>query len=257
MNLTKCESHLLRQLASMPFLDRLELASVSGWSRGGAYRGIDRLLKGGLASAVPHATPLMPPTRRFHLTACGLHRLAREEGMTVEALLRCYPVSAQWQSTLMERLDGVASIYRLASAITGIVHPVRFRWYRGMPMDASILLPDGRVLDLVRQGVTSDRTAFAQRLWRLREGHRPSALLVMVPDEVRLRYARGLLGPAPVISFLAVEKEAVNAGPSAYRSGMCPPAPARSTFVPLCPTPNARTRGPPRGPWSVCRSLSL
>ena len=31
MRLTGCEEDLLRHLASMPFLDRLELAAVSGW----------------------------------------------------------------------------------------------------------------------------------------------------------------------------------------------------------------------------------
>ena len=215
MNLSECEGQMLRRLASMPFLDRLELAAVSGWSRGTAYHGIDRLVAGGLASPVPHATPLMPPTKRFHLTASALHLLAREEGMTVEELLRGYPVSSQWQHLLMERLDAVAVIYRISSAISGVVHPVRFRWYRAMPMHASILLPDGRVLAVVRQGTTSDRTAFAQRLWKLRQGPRPSALLVVVPDEVRLRYARGLLASAPVISFLSVERNAVNAGSNA------------------------------------------
>ena len=211
MSLSECERQLLRRLASMPLLDRLELAAVSGWSRGGVYEGIDRLLARELVSLVPHATAHMPPTKRVHLTVAGLHLLAREEGMTVEEILQRRPVSAQWHRILMERLDAVASIYRLASA-AGVVHPIRFRWYRAMPMDASMLLHDGRVLAVVRQGLTSNRTAFAQRLWKLREGSRPSALLVMVPDEVRLRYARGLLASAPVISFLSVEREAVNAG---------------------------------------------
>ena len=34
-----CEGELLRRLASMPFLDRLEMAAVSGRSRGGGLRG--------------------------------------------------------------------------------------------------------------------------------------------------------------------------------------------------------------------------
>ena len=32
------ESELLGALAEMPFLDRLELAAVTGWSRGAVYR---------------------------------------------------------------------------------------------------------------------------------------------------------------------------------------------------------------------------
>ena len=32
-----CEEELLRALAEMPFLDRLEMVAVSGWSRGAVY----------------------------------------------------------------------------------------------------------------------------------------------------------------------------------------------------------------------------
>ena len=62
----------------------------------------------------------------------------------------------------MERLDAVAVIYRLASAVSTIAYPIRFLWYRAMPMDAAVALPDGRTLAIVRQGGTTDRTGFLQ-----------------------------------------------------------------------------------------------
>ena len=141
MTLTECQEELLGHLASMPFLDRLELVAVSGWSRGSIYEGLDRLEAEGLAASVPHATDVTPPTRRFYLTPSGLHRLAGDEGMTVDEILRLYPVSARWQRILLERLDAIAVIYRLASAIANIAHPIRFRWFRAKPMDAAIILP--------------------------------------------------------------------------------------------------------------------
>ena len=150
MTLSECQEELLRRLASMPFLDRLELVCVSGWSRGSVYEGVERLEAEGLAASVPHATDLFPSTRRFYLTTSGLHRLARNEGMTVDELLECYPVSAQGQRILMERLDAVGIIYRLASAISNVAFPVRFRWFRALPMDAAITLPDGRVIFVLR-----------------------------------------------------------------------------------------------------------
>ena len=114
--------------------------------------------------------------------------------MTVDELLDLYPVSAQWQRVLLERLDAVGIIYRLAATISNIAHPIRFRWFRAKPMDAAITLPDGRAVFFVRQGLTSDRTAFPKRLWRLREDvPHPSAVLILAPDEVRLRQARRLL----------------------------------------------------------------
>ena len=197
MTLTECQEELLGHLAAMPFLDRLELVAVSGWSRGSVYESVEKFEAEGLAASVPHATDVTPPTRRFYLTPSGLHRLARVEGMTVDELLNLYPVSARWQRILLERLDAAAVIYRLAATISNIAHPIRFRWYRAMPMDAAIILPDERIIGVVRQGLTSDRTSFSKRLWRLRDGPSPSAILVLLPDEVRLRQARRLLAGAP------------------------------------------------------------
>ena len=211
MTLTECQEELLGHLAAMPFLDRLELVAVSGWSRGSIYEGLDRLEAEGLAASVPHATDVTPPTRRFYLTPSGLHRLAGDEGMTVDELLRLYPVSARWQRVLLERLDAAAVIYRLASAIANIAHPIRFPWYRAMPMDAAIILPDERIIGVVRQGLTSDRTSFSKRLWGLREDvPRPSAVLILAPDEVRLRHARRLSTGTPTL--LALERDAALCG---------------------------------------------
>ena len=96
------DGDLLRLLSHMPLLDRMEMAALSGWSGGGVYRAVSRLEDAGLIASVPHGTELIPPTRRFHLTAAGLRRLARAEnaapesgtGQALEGLLRDLPVSA-------------------------------------------------------------------------------------------------------------------------------------------------------------------
>ena len=209
------EANLLRVLSHMPLLDRLEAVAVSGWSRGAVYRAVESLEREGLAASVPHASELTPATRRYWLTADGLRRLAREEGADVDGLLRSRPVSNQWRRLLMERLDAVAAVYRLASAVSTLAHPIRFRWFRAMPMDASVALPDGRVIAVVRQGPATDRTGFSKRLWRLREGPQPAAALLLMPDEVRLRHARRLLAVAPSIAYLALERDAASAGAGA------------------------------------------
>ena len=209
------EANLLRLLSHMPLLDRLEAVAVSGWSRGAVYRAVESLEREGLAASVPHASELTPATRRYWLTADGLRRLAREEGAAVDGLLRSRPVSNQWRRLLMERLDAVAAVYRVASAVSTLAHPIRFRWFRAMPMDASVALPDGRVIAVVRQGPATDRTGFSKRLWRLREGPQPAAALLLMPDEVRLRHARRLLAVAPSIAYLALERDAASAGAGA------------------------------------------
>ena len=80
-----------------------------------------------------------------------------------------------------------------------------------MPMDAAIILADERIIGVVRQGLTSDRTSFSKRMWRLREDvPRPSAVLILAPDEVRLRHARRLSTGTPTL--LALERDAALCG---------------------------------------------
>ena len=215
MTPNRCEADALRRLADMPFLDRLELAALSGWSRGAVYDAVARLEREGMVQAVPHAAPLVAPTRRHTLTAAGVDRLAEMEGTPFEELLYLRPVSRQWRRGLLERLDAVAAIYRLACAVVQVAHPLTFRWYRAMPLDAAVALPGGRTLAVVRQGNTSDRTAFSKRLWRLGQLTPTSAVLLLLPDEVRLRQARRLATALPGPVFLALESDAACAGAGA------------------------------------------
>ena len=209
-----CEPDLLRAMASMPFLDRTEMVAVSGWSRAAVYEAVDRLDKGGFCAALPHATPLFPSsTQRYYLTAAGLRRLAGEEGTSLDELLRSRPVSAQWRRSLMGRLDSLAVVYALAVAVSAAAYPIGFRWYRATPLDAAVELPDGRTVGIVRQGLTADRTAFSNRMWRLRQGPLPGAVLVLMQDPVRLRHVRRSLDGFPVPIYLAVEREAAAATP--------------------------------------------
>ena len=206
-----CETDILRRLAEMPFLDRLELAAVSGRSRGAVYAAMDRLQQRGMVDAIPHAAEVIAPTTRYCLTADGLGRLAADEGVTIGQLLDTRPVSARWRRVLLERLDALAVIHRVAAALAPTVHPLRFRWYRAGPADAGIVLPSGHSLAVVRLGNTADRTAFAKRLWRLSEDARPDAALLLAPDEVRLRQVARMLDTLPLLGFLALEGEAARA----------------------------------------------
>ena len=199
----------LRVLAAMPFLDRLELAAVAGVSEGTAHNALSHLHGDGLVGYVRHAAPLNASTRRWHVTADGLHRLADQTGTSLRRLLRIHPVSVHWQRLLLARLDAVAVIYRLASTL-GVPH--RFRWYRSTALDAAMSLADGKTIGIIRQGATTDRTAFADRVRWLPNTQQalPRALLALMPDEVRLRQARRLLARYPGPVFLAPERDVAN-----------------------------------------------
>ncbi len=207
-----CEPDLLRALAWMPFLDRQEMIAVSGRSRGAVHEAVRKLESGGFCASVLHSADPLPPARRFHLTAAGLRRLADEDDTSLERLVRTHPVSAQWRRSLMERLDALAAIYRIASALSNVAYPISFRWYRAMPLDAVVTLPDGKTVGIVRQGLTADRSGFAKRLWRLREGPMPGTVFFLMADDVRLRHARRLLSTTDVPALFALEREAVLAG---------------------------------------------
>ena len=208
-----CEAEMLRALAEMPFIDRTDLAAVTGWSRGAVHGAVASLDKDGLCNAVTHATGLFPAAERFHLTAAGLERLAADEEMSLDDLLRAYPVSALWRRILLERLDAVAIICRMAAVLSGVAYPNRLRWYRASPLDAAMSLPDGRTLGIVRRGQTADRSPFGNRMWKLRQGPLPGAVLVLMPDAVRLRHSRRMLDGFPAPVFLAVESDVVAATP--------------------------------------------
>ncbi|MCY4618716.1 MAG: replication-relaxation family protein [Chloroflexi bacterium] len=212
MSRSRCRTELMRRLAELPFLDRLELVAISGWSRGAVYPTLNRLQREGLVGSFTHASTLAPRTMRFYLTQKGLAWLARDEGVSLADLMRRYRVSQQERRLLLQRLDGVSSIYRVASALTEAAHPIRFRWYRAHPLDAAITLPDGRSVGIIRRGITAERTAFAKRIRRLWEGDLTSVLLLLAPDETRLRQVRRLLQGAPRFCALTLEADAAQAG---------------------------------------------
>ena len=213
MRLNPADIDLLTLLTSMPFLDRIELAAIVGRSRATVYERVSRLGEAGLLDAVVHANELFGPTRRYCLTARGLRRLAEERQEPLGQLLHRHPVSEQWRRLILERLDAAAPIYRLCETASHTSYPLSLRWYRASPVDAVLELPDGRRAAIVRQGGTNDRTAFAKRIRRLRETPGFGAVLLICPDETRLRYTRRLVAGGPVITLLALEPELARSGP--------------------------------------------
>ena len=237
MKINGSERETLGVIASCPFADRLELAAMSGASRSAVYEAVGGLEDAGLVAHVPHAADLIPPTRRYHITARGLGALAETEGSSPDDLLRSRPVSVQWLRIPMDRLDALPVVYRLASTVAGVAHPVGLRLYRAGPLDAAMTLPGGRTVGIARQGHAADRTGFSRRLWKLRDGPRPGTVLVLVTDEVRLRHARKML-PRTVEALLALERDAALAGPEdeVWRPAASgPPANLRNALGQLAP----------------------
>ena len=202
---------ILSRLAEMPFLDRLELASLTGLPESTVYQAIRRVEDDGLAASVPHTPEHGPHTKRYSLTAEGVRRQAHNEGDTLDVVLWFRPVSAQWQRLLLERLDALAVIYSVIETVSGVAAPLSVRLYRSHPLDAVVTLPGGRTIGISRRGRTSDRASFAKRLQRLLRGPLPGALLFLAPDETRLRRTRRMLSQLRVPVFVALERDAATA----------------------------------------------
>ena len=204
-------SEIVAVLSETPFLRRVELASFVPVSVWGVYKAMDRLETAGLVARLPNTPDVRRHGQRYYLTPSGIEEAARLGESDVDDVLRSRPVSVQWQKLLLERLDALASVYAVAAAITNDSIHVRVRLYRAEPLDASVILPNGKNLGIVRWGAMADRTAFAKRMQRLHDGPLPGALLVLVTDEVRLRYALRLLTRQRVPTFVAIEDDAVSA----------------------------------------------
>ena len=142
----KRDLRTLQYLAAMPFLDRLELAAVSDIADRTMHDVVADLKDRELVASIRHSTDIIASTRRLYVTKLGLQWLAEEEDEDVLDLVQRYPVSRHWQRILLERLDAVGVIYRLASHVATVGGAIRFRWYRRAPLDAGMVLPDGRAI---------------------------------------------------------------------------------------------------------------
>ena len=240
------EQDLLRLVAELPLADRIELACFSRWSERAVYQRLGDLRRSGLVEDLSHASELIRPTRRFLLTADGIEQLALNLGQNRESVLRDFPVSEGWRQMLLRRIDAVAVIYRLASALAEVDGPPRLRWYRSQPADAAFALTEARSLSVVRWGAMLDRTGFTVRTHRLRQGPAYSGRLVLVPDEVRFRQARRLLRGTHAVCFLALERDAAQSS-SEGRIWRTPSGGARLSLR------EALSYVRPEGQWAVER----
>ena len=135
-----------------------------------------RLLDHGILGRVSHGTAHVPSSRRYYLTGKGIGEAANVLGFDAPSeFVRAYPVSRQWLTLLLRRLDAVAPVYRLAATlppgVDGLCSQVEF--HRRGRFDAVITLHNGRSFGVVRQGAG----AAAALPLRPAPGHRRVRLL--------------------------------------------------------------------------------
>ncbi len=182
------ERNLLDALSRMPFVDSTELALILGEPHATVHRRLSDLLADGIAGRVSHGTVHLPSSGRYCLTAQGIRETADFLDFdTPSDFVRAYPMSREWLTLLMRRMDTVASVYRLAATMSPGTDGLRSRveFHRRGRFDATITLHDGRDFGVVRQGLALLRRSLHDRLRALAHydsSRRPDVILILVPS---------------------------------------------------------------------------
>ena len=182
------DQELLHHLSRMPFVDTAELARITGEAHVAIHRGLACLLDDGIIGRVSHGTAHLPSSRRYYLTAKGVAETAGVLGFnTPSDYVRVYPVSREWLTLLIRRMDAAASIYRLAASLSPGTDGLRTQvdFHRRGRFGATITLHDGRSFGVVRQGLALRRRSLYDRLRAIAEyeyWRRPGTVLVLTPN---------------------------------------------------------------------------
>ena len=93
------------------FVDSTELALIPGDPHATVHRTLSNLPADGIVGSVIHGTAHVPSSQRYHLTANGIRQAARVLDFdTPSDFVRAYPMSKEWLTLLIRRMDAVASV---------------------------------------------------------------------------------------------------------------------------------------------------
>ena len=177
---------------------------------------LEKLAERGLVGSVPHHLSVLgtQPQRRYFPTEKGV--VAGGVATKGQAhMLQAYPVSKQWFRLLVERLDAIAVLYRIAAMVANAdqhSEPVRVDHYRKSPYDMLLTLSEGRSVGILRQGQALPSSNLRYRLRsieRLHSSERPFVTLVLThADQATRRAIRSLGDPMEHRrTFVATEGE--------------------------------------------------
>ncbi len=182
------DRQLLDALSRTPFVDSTELAHILGEPHATVHRHLADLLAEGIVGRASHGTAHLPSSQRYHLTTRGVGEAAWVLGFdTPSDFVRAYPMSREWLTLLIRRMDAVASVYRLAASMSPGIDGSRTRveFHRKGRFDATITLHERSSFGVVRQGLALRRRSLYDRLRAIAEydySRRPGAVLVLVPS---------------------------------------------------------------------------
>ncbi len=172
----------------MPFVDSAELALILGEPHATVHRALTGLLAHGTVGRVSNGTAQLPSSQRYYLTAKGIGETAGILGFVMPSdFVRAYPLSREWLTLLIRRMDAVAAVYRLAASLSPGIDGLRshVEFHRRGRFDATVTLHDGRSFGVVRQGLALRCRSLYDRLRAIAEydyTRRPDTVLILTPS---------------------------------------------------------------------------
>ncbi len=99
---------LLDTLSRTPFVDSTELAGILGEPHATVHRRLSELLDDGIVGRITHGTVHLPSSGRYCLTTKGISEDADFLDFdTPSDFVRAYPMSREWLTLLLRRMDTV------------------------------------------------------------------------------------------------------------------------------------------------------
>ncbi len=109
------DRQLLDALSRMPFVESTELAGILGEPHATVHRRLSELLDDGVVGKATHGTVHLPSSGRYCLTGNGIRETADFlDYDTPSDYVPAYPMSREWLTLLICRMNAVAAVYRLA-----------------------------------------------------------------------------------------------------------------------------------------------
>ena len=178
-------SSSLETLAVMPLLTTDEMAAVCRKGRSSVSESLNRLLLRGFVVGTRYSFG-GSGAQRWRLTKDGVKALANKWRRPERDLLRGWPLSAEWEQSLLRRIHTVSACYRIAAQAAG-QGSLRWRWERADVFDAFLGMQDGRTIGICRIGTAASTTTITSRLnsvQRLSDLGQVVAALILVPGGI-------------------------------------------------------------------------
>lgn len=215
----------LEALALMPLLTGEELAAVCNKHRSWSSRALKWLRDEGLIESTRYSVDGFS-SDRWRVTEVGAFALAERWNTPVRELLRKRPLSAEWEQSLLRRVQTVAVCYRIAVDASKLSPAgLRWRWERADVFDAFMGMQNGRTVGICRMGTALSAKAITSRVNSMRLLHELRQVLgglIIVPGPLEQEgIVRRLVG-TDVNVAVGIESELLRGGEDLWRMTIRP-----------------------------------